>query len=97
MAKFDNNLVDPPLPPLPPNLIPPHPILPRLEKNKQLEADNNTQTTAKINHRLNPENYPADGSDLTSLLTIDEADLNQLLDDDIHTQYQPVMPITITK
>ncbi|KAF8799675.1 hypothetical protein BYT27DRAFT_7025824, partial [Phlegmacium glaucopus] len=73
------------------------PFYSKLEKNKQLEADNNARTIAKLNHRLNPEIYPIDGSDLASLLTIEEADLSQLLDDDIRTQYRPVMPIAVTK
>ena len=52
---------------------------------------------AKLNHRLNPGAYPADGSDLVSLVTIDNDELKQLLDDDIRAQYRSVMSIAVTK
>jgi len=73
------------------------PLYGKLEKNKQLEADNIARTMRKINHRLNPEAYPVDASDFASLITIDDADLNQLLDDEVRVQYRPVMSIAITK
>jgi hypothetical protein len=73
------------------------PLYGKLEKNKQLEADNIARTMRKVNHRMNPEAYPVDASDFASLVTIDEADMNQLLDDDLRIQYRPVMSIAITK
>ena len=51
----------------------------------------------KLNHRMDPVTYPIDASDLASLVTIDEAELDQLLDDELHAQYRPVMSIAITK
>ncbi|KAF8797985.1 hypothetical protein BYT27DRAFT_7025810, partial [Phlegmacium glaucopus] len=73
------------------------PFYGKLERNKRLEADNNGRMMAKFNHRLNPETYPADGSDLASLVTIEEEDLHQLLDDELRAQYRPVMSIAIAK
>ena len=73
------------------------PFYGKLEKNKQLEAENSARTVAKLNHRLNQEAYPDDGSDLASLVTIEEGDLIQLLDDDLRAHYRPVMSIAVTK
>ena len=55
--------------------------------SSSLEAENSAQALAKLNHRLNPGAYPADGSDLASLVTIDDDELKQLLDDNIQVQY----------
>jgi len=73
------------------------PLYGKLKKNKQLEADNIARTMRKVNHRLDPETYPIDASDFASLVTIDEADLNQLLDDELRVQYRPVMSIATAK
>jgi len=51
----------------------------------------------KVNHRLDPITHPVDALDLASLVTIDEADLDELLDDELRAQYRPVMSIAITK
>jgi len=103
------DVAPPPPNPLPPRLPRTHinpdviqllkelPLYSKLEKNKQLEADNIARTMHKVNHRMDPETYPVDASDFASLVTIDEADLNQLLDDELRTQYRPVMSIAITK
>jgi hypothetical protein len=73
------------------------PLYDKLEKNKQHEADNIAQKMRKVNHKMNLEAHPVDALDFVSLVTIDEADMNQLLDDELRAQYRLVMSIASTK
>ncbi|EDR10349.1 uncharacterized protein LACBIDRAFT_325314 [Laccaria bicolor S238N-H82] len=46
-----------------------------LQKNKNIEADNNARSAKTLNHTLDPAGHPELGSEVTSLITIDPKDL----------------------
>ena len=54
------------------------PLLAKLKKNKQIETENQQRIEKSVNHVLNPAEYPDDGSDAASYLTIDSSEMNTL-------------------
>ena len=49
-----------------------------LQKNKQIEAENVTRSLKNLEHAHNPKAHPAPRSEMASLITIEEEDLNCL-------------------
>ncbi|KJA26417.1 hypothetical protein HYPSUDRAFT_132991, partial [Hypholoma sublateritium FD-334 SS-4] len=73
------------------------PFFNKLQTNKCISEENQTRLTKKLNHALNGIKYPDDGSDVALLITVDESNMNDLLDDSIREQYKDVLPISVVK
>ena len=71
------------------------PFFTRLKKNKQIEDQNEIRLQRKADHAINAANFPDDGSDMASLITVDEQELSQLFDDSIRDHCKDFLPLSV--
>ena len=64
----------------------------KLVKNKEIEDQNKAREMKTYNHHLDPASHPVPGSEMASLITIDEADLTDLKDPSVLSRFLAVIP-----
>jgi hypothetical protein len=64
----------------------------KLATNKEIEEKNKEREARTLRNRLDPVNYPDTGSETASLITIDEADIEDLKDQAMFARFLAVLP-----
>jgi hypothetical protein len=64
----------------------------KLATNKDIEEKNKEREARTLRNKLDPDNYPDTGSDTASLITIDQADIEDLKDQTMFARFLTVLP-----
>jgi hypothetical protein len=64
----------------------------KLARNKNIEEKNKERRAKTLNHREDPVNFPDTGSETASLITIDDADIEDLKDQTMFARLLSVIP-----
>lgn len=64
----------------------------KLSKNKEIEDQNKAREERSLQHSLDPDAHPDDGSDAASFITLDDEDLSDLKDPHVYSRFLNIMP-----
>lgn len=71
------------------------PFFTKLKKNKRIEDQNDDRLACKADHTIDPVGNPDEGSNMASLITLDEQELSQLFNDSIRDHCKDFLPISV--
>ncbi|KAF8185417.1 hypothetical protein BJ912DRAFT_852729, partial [Pholiota molesta] len=64
----------------------------KLSKNKEIEEQNKAREEKSLQHSLDPDAHPDDGSDAASFITLDDEDFSDLKDPHVYSRFLNIMP-----